>query len=63
MDNFFDDLAENEVVLFPVTEIINAHPETVKENHYMMDMNNIEKSVSEFIADRFPSYEHDVVTA
>jgi hypothetical protein len=54
VDNFFEETAENEIVLFPVTEIINAGERKLKDNYYLMDMNNIKASVEKLISERFP---------
>jgi 5-methylcytosine-specific restriction enzyme subunit McrC len=53
VDNFFDDTAENELVLFPVTEIINVAPNKLKDNYVLIDMNNIDESVNEFAINNF----------
>jgi 5-methylcytosine-specific restriction enzyme subunit McrC len=53
IDSFFDETAENEIVLFPLTEIINVGERNLKDNYYLMDMNNIDDSVDKLIAERF----------
>jgi 5-methylcytosine-specific restriction enzyme subunit McrC len=45
IDNFFAETEPNEFVIFPVTEIINVHPEHTKPNYIMIDMNDFDKSV------------------
>jgi hypothetical protein len=53
VDDYFEPLAENEIALFPVTEIINAGERSLKDNFYLMDMNNIDDSVRELVGKRF----------
>jgi 5-methylcytosine-specific restriction endonuclease McrBC regulatory subunit McrC len=53
VDDYFDPLAENEIALFPVTEIINAGERNLKDNFYLMDMNNIDESVGELVKKKF----------
>ncbi|MDR0947241.1 MAG: McrC family protein [Ruminococcus sp.] len=45
IDNFFDETSKNTIVLFPVTEIINVNPSRIKENFYLIDMNNPDETV------------------
>jgi hypothetical protein len=45
IDNFFDETSKNTIVLFPVTEIINVNPSRLKENFYLIDMNNPDETV------------------
>ncbi|MDR0986399.1 MAG: McrC family protein [Ruminococcus sp.] len=53
VDDFFDPLEENEIALFPMTEIINAGERVLKDNFYLMDMNKIDESVAKLISARF----------
>jgi 5-methylcytosine-specific restriction enzyme subunit McrC len=53
IDSFFGEVAENEIVLFPLTEIINVGERNLKENYFLCDMNNIDESVDRLIAERF----------
>jgi 5-methylcytosine-specific restriction enzyme subunit McrC len=52
IDSFFGEVAENEIVLFPLTEIINVGERNLKDNYYLMDMNNIDESIDKLIAER-----------
>jgi 5-methylcytosine-specific restriction enzyme subunit McrC len=53
IDSFFDEPGENEIVLFPLTEIINVGERNLKDNFFLMDMNNIDDSIDKLIAKYF----------
>jgi 5-methylcytosine-specific restriction enzyme subunit McrC len=53
VDSFFDETDEGEIVLFPMTEIINVGERHMKDNFYLMDMNNIDESIDRLIEARF----------
>jgi 5-methylcytosine-specific restriction enzyme subunit McrC len=55
IDNFYEDVPPDETVIFPVTEIINVNPNKVKENYFLIDMNNIDAAVAELQTAKFPS--------